>query len=118
MPRNKDLNSLDHEIGIKTSLILPAQLNINETSDNKLGSLFQGKHALWLKDSSTQGSEPFRHATELINESRGLIQTIFIKQYDGGADQNNTLPKVLLATIVFIVRLELIDVLFPQCAPR
>ena len=36
--------------------------------DNKLGRIYQGQVTLWFKDTAIQGSEPFVHAIELIND--------------------------------------------------
>ena len=58
-------------MGIKVSLTLSVLLNIIEPSDNKLGSFYQEQITLWLKDTAIQGYEPFRHATEWINDHIG-----------------------------------------------
>ena len=46
-----------------------------------------------------------------------MKQTMLIKQSDGGTDQNNTSPRVTLASCLLIVRLKLVGVVLVRNAP-
>ena len=44
----KDLNSQEHDMRIKWSFTPSVQLNINDPTENKLGSVYQGKKQLCI----------------------------------------------------------------------
>ena len=71
IPKDAQFESVCHDLGIKVSLTPSMILNIIEPRDNRIGSFHKGQVTLWLKDVATQGFEPFRHVTELINDRIG-----------------------------------------------
>jgi len=81
VPESKDLNSLDHDMYIKASFAPSVSLNVDEPFDDKLSSMHTGKSTVVLKDSNTQGSEPFSYTIEFIKHNLSACAFTYLLHY-------------------------------------